>query len=107
MDLNFPMKHFQISCIKLGYLQMVSLMVECISYVSQTEIYPVQNWSLAMPLEPVSRLPAPVLDKIFGPMGARFLSSTGLGSGNRMVRAQVLSVSVIDKIRSPNVVNSI
>ena len=32
--------------------------------------------------------PAPVLDKISGPMGARFLSSTGLGSGNLLGRAQ-------------------
>ena len=32
--------------------------------------------------------PAPVLDKISGPMGARFLSSTGLGSGNLIGRAQ-------------------
>ena len=32
--------------------------------------------------------PAPVLDKISGPMGARFLSSTGLGSGNLTGRAQ-------------------
>ena len=29
---------------------------------------------------------APVLDKISGPMGARFLSSTGLGSGNLIER---------------------
>ena len=32
--------------------------------------------------------PAPVLDKISGPMGARFLSSAGLGSGNLIGRAQ-------------------
>ena len=30
--------------------------------------------------------PAPVLDKISGPMGARFLSSTGLRSGNLIER---------------------
>ena len=29
--------------------------------------------------------PAPVLDKISGPMGAQFLSSTGLGSGERLL----------------------
>ena len=29
-----------------------------------------------------SQTPAPVQDKISGPMGARFLSSTALGSGN-------------------------
>ena len=36
--------------------------------------------------------PAPVLDKISGPMGTRFLSSTGLGSGNltERERAQIL-----------------
>ena len=32
--------------------------------------------------------PAPVLDKNFGPMGARSLSSTALGSGNLIERAQ-------------------
>ena len=32
--------------------------------------------------------PAPVLDKISGPMGARFLSSAGLRSGNLIGRAQ-------------------
>ena len=38
--------------------------------------------------------PAPVLDKISGPMGARFLSSTGLGSGNLLGRAQLLRFEI-------------
>ena len=47
---------------------------------SQTETYPVQNWSLE---RPQPQTPAPALDKISGPLGARFSSSPGLGSGNR------------------------
>ena len=39
---------------------------------------------------------APVLDKNSGPMGAGFLSSTGLGSGNLIRRAQFLSVPALD-----------
>ena len=46
--------------------------------------------------------PAPVLDKISGPMGARFLSSTGLGFGNLIGRAQFSAVPALDKNRSPN-----
>ena len=45
--------------------------------------------------------PAPVLNKISGPMGARFLSSTGLGSGNLIERAQFPPVPILDKNRSP------
>ena len=44
---------------------------------------------------------APVLDKISGPMGARFLSSTGLGFGNLIKRAWVFPVPALDKNRSP------
>ena len=47
--------------------------------------------------------PAPVLDKISGPMGARFLSSTGLGSGNLLERAQFFPVPALDKSGSPRV----
>ena len=45
--------------------------------------------------------PAPVLDKIAGPMGARFLSSTGLGSSNLIGRAQFPPVPALDKNQSP------
>ena len=47
------------------------------------------------------QIPAPVLDKIPGPMGARFLSSTGLGSGNLIERAQFPPAPALDKNRSP------
>ena len=45
--------------------------------------------------------PAPVLDKISGPMGAPFLSSTGLGSGNLIGWAQFPPAPALDKNRSP------
>ena len=45
--------------------------------------------------------PAPVLDKIFGPMGAQILSSAGLGSGNLIERAQFPPAPALDKSRSP------
>ena len=44
--------------------------------------------------------PAPVLDKISGPMGAQFLSSAGLGSGNLIGRAQIPPAPALDKNRS-------
>ena len=47
--------------------------------------------------------PAAVLDKISGPMGARFLSSTGLWFGTLIARAQFSSVPRLDKNRSPSV----
>ena len=43
---------------------------------------------------------APVLDKLSGPMGAQFLSSTGLGTGNLLGRAQVPPAPALDKNRS-------
>ena len=55
---------------------------------SQTEIYPVQNWSLEMPQEPFSRPQPQYWIKLLDPMGAWFLSCTGLGSGNLIERAQ-------------------
>ena len=70
--------------------------------LSQTEIYPVQNWSLEMVIGAFLQTPAPVLDKISGPMGARFLSSTGLGSGNLIGRAQLPPAPALDKNWSPN-----
>ena len=45
--------------------------------------------------------PALVLDKISGPMGARFLSSSGLGFGNLIGRAQFPPAPALDKNRSP------
>ena len=48
---------------------------------------------------------APVLDKICGPMGARFLSSTGLGSGNHTGWAQFPPAPALDKNRSPILVH--
>ena len=51
-----------------------------------------------MPREPSS---APVLDTISGPMGARFLSSTGLGFGTLTERTKVFPVPALDKNRSP------
>ena len=44
---------------------------------------------------------APVLDKISGPMGARFVSSTGLGFGNLTERMRFFPVPVLDQTRSP------
>ena len=46
--------------------------------------------------------PAPALDKISGPMGAPFLSSTGLGSGKLIGRAQFPPAPALDKNRSPS-----
>ena len=45
--------------------------------------------------------PAPVLDKIPGPMGTRFLSSTWLGSGDLIGRAQFPPAPALDKIGLP------
>ena len=45
--------------------------------------------------------PDPVMDKISEPMGARFLSSVGLGSGNLIGRAQFPPAPALDKNRSP------
>ena len=44
---------------------------------------------------------APVLDKNSGPMGAQFLSSTGLGFVNLIERAQIFPVPALDKNQSP------
>ena len=38
-------------------------------YVSQTKIYPVQNWSVKKPIGAFLQTTAPVLDKIYGLMG--------------------------------------
>ena len=55
-------------------------------------------------LEAFVETPAPALDKFSGPMGARFLSSTGLTFGILVGRAQLLAVSAPDKDQSPNTV---
>ena len=68
---------------------------------SQTEIYPVQNWSLEMSLGAFLQTPAPVLDKISGPMGAQFLSSTGLGFGTVIESTQFPPAPALDKYRPP------
>ena len=47
--------------------------------------------------------PAPVLDKISGPMGAQFLYSTGLRFGTLMEKAEFFPVPALDKNRSPMV----
>ena len=44
---------------------------------------------------------APVLDKISGPMGAQFLSSTGLQFATLIERAQLLPAPALDKNRPP------
>ena len=51
-----------------------------IAQPSQTDMHPVQNWSLAMLPEPSAFLqtPAPILNKISGLMGSRTVFSTGL-----------------------------
>ena len=49
----------------------------------------------SLPAEP------PALGKNSGPMGARFLSSTGLGSGNLIQRAQFFPVPALDKVGLP------
>ena len=46
-------------------------------------------------------LPTPILDKIPGPMEARFLSSVGLGFGTRIGRAQLVPTPTLDKNRFP------
>ena len=53
-------------------------------------------------LEAFLQTPAPVVDKVSGPMGAQFLSSTGLGFGILVGRAQPLPVAALDKIQSSN-----
>ena len=45
--------------------------------------------------------PAAVLDKTSGSKGARLLSSTGLGCGNLIGRAQLFSAPALDRNRSP------
>ena len=45
--------------------------------------------------------PAPVLDKISGPKGAEFLSSTGLGFDILIESAQFSPAPALDKNRSP------
>ena len=67
------------------------------SPISQTEIYPVQIWSLAVLQESSSGPPAPVLDQISGPMGARFLTSTGLQFATPIENAQLLPAPAPDK----------
>ena len=42
-----------------------------------------------MPQEPSFRPPTPILDKVHGPMDARFLSSVGLGFGTCVGRSQL------------------
>ena len=41
--------------------------------------------------------PTPILDKIPGPMEARFLSSVGLGFGTRIGRTQLCPTPALDK----------
>ena len=38
-------------------------------FLSQTKIYPVQNWSVKKPIGAFLQTTAPVLDKIYGLMG--------------------------------------
>ena len=48
---------------------------------SQTEVYPEIKWiNFKCRSGAFLQTPAPVLDKISGPKGARFLSNTGLGT---------------------------
>ena len=63
---------------------------------SQTEIYPVQSWSLAVFLQ----TPGPMLDKTPGPMGANFSSSWGLtpAQGEHLL----LPLPALDESRSPS-----
>ena len=65
----------------LSKVQMLNLVLG-VGVFSLLPIYPVQIWSLEMPQEPSSR-PQP---QISGPMGAGFLSSTGLGFGTLIER---------------------
>ena len=61
-------------------------------------MYPVERWSLKMP----SSRPRPqLLDKIPGPMDAKFLCSVGLGFGTRIGRAQLCPTPALDKNRLP------
>ena len=49
---------------------------------------------------------APALDQISGPMGARYLSSTGLGFSTLIGRAQLLPAPALDKYRSPMIAST-
>ena len=67
--------------------------------ILQTEVEPGQNWSLEMPHHGPSSGPQPQYwMKFLDPMGARFVSSIGLGFGNLLGRAQLLP---LDKSRCP------
>ena len=69
--------------------------------VKMAEVHPVQKWSLENALGVFLQTPAPVLDKISGPLGARFFSSTGLRFGTLIGRAQFFPVPALDKHQSP------
>ena len=71
----------------------------CLRLLPQTEIDP----ELGSGNAPGAFLQtsAPVLDNISGPMGAQFLSSNGLGFGNLIGRARLLSVPALDKTSLP------
>ena len=45
--------------------------------------------------------PTPTLDKIPGPVDARFLSAVGLGFGTCIGRTQLFPTSALDKYRFP------
>ena len=63
--------------------------------VSQTEIVQSRVGVWKCP-RTFLQTPASALVKVSGPMGARFLCSTGLGAGNLIGRAQLLSVPALD-----------
>ena len=50
---------------------------------------------------PFFQTPTPILDKIPGPMDARFLSSVGLGFGTHIGRTQLFPTPALDKNRHP------
>ena len=62
-------------------------------------IYPVQNWRLQMPQEPLSRPQPQYWTTISRRMGARCLSGAGLQIVNLIGRTKVLSATALDENR--------
>ena len=84
------------ACVILSWVMVTSSKVEIADWnLSSTEL------ESGNAIGAFLQTPAPVLDKISGPMGAEILSSIGLGSGNLVGRAQFSPAPALDKNRSP------
>ena len=71
------------------------------SLQSQTEIYPVQNWSLETPQEPSSRPQPQYWIKFLEPWAQAFYPVLGGSFATLIERAQLLPAPALDKNRSP------